>query len=211
MSKKGIIFDLDGTLWDSSEQVVPAWNVVLKRYPQLNKEITTEDMNGFMGKTIKEIAGIIFPDMEKDKRAKILQECCNEELIFLSEHGGTLYPDLEKTIKELSTKYSLYIVSNCQEGYVQVFLDYHKLGGYFEDIEMSGKTGKNKGENIKLIMDRNKLEKAIYIGDTMGDLLGANYADIPFVHAKYGFGKVDNPQYSISNITEITELIQRIL
>jgi len=68
MLKKGIIFDLDGTLWDSSEQVVPAWNIVFNRYHELNKSISLADMKSFMGKTIEDIAGVLLPNIDRHKR-----------------------------------------------------------------------------------------------------------------------------------------------
>lgn len=204
--KKGIIFDLDGTLWDTVEQVVPAWNSVLSSYKDII--ITTADMRSFMGKTIDKIAELIFKEMASEERIKILKECCKEERKYLEKHGGTLYKELENTLRLLGKTYSLYIVSNCQDGYVQAFLNYHKLGNYFEDIEMSGRTGKQKGENIKLIIERNKIKKAVYVGDTIGDLEAAEYAKIPFIYAKYGFGKVDKATYSIKNISELSQVLE---
>lgn len=208
---KGIIFDLDGTLWDASTQVVPAWNIELNRHSELDKQITIDDMRGFMGKTIDVIAELMFPEMDLEKSVKILKECCNEEQIYLRKHGGILYPKLEDTLKLLAENYSLYIVSNCQDGYVQAFLDYHKLWSYFKDIEMSGRTGKSKGENIKIIIERNKLKKSVYVGDTTGDLEGANYAGIPFIYAEYGVGKLDDMKYSINNISDINGIIGNII
>ena len=159
--KKGVIFDLDGTLWDSSIQVVPAWNIALKRHKEIDCQITIPDMQGFMGKQINEIAKIMLPDVEPEKSLNILKECCNEEQVYLREHGGILYPNLESTLTELKNKYNLYIVSNCQDGYIESFLEYHKMYTYFNDIECSGRTGRNKGENIRLIIKRNNLEKAV--------------------------------------------------
>jgi len=211
MNQKGIIFDLDGTLWDASTQVVPAWNIALNRHSELGKQITIDNMRGFMGKTIDVIAEIMFPEMDLEKSVNILKECCNEEQIYLRKYGGILYPKLEETLKLLSENYSLYIVSNCQDGYIQAFLDYHKLWNYFEDFEMSGRTGKSKGENIKIIIERNKLKKSVYVGDTTGDLEGANYACIPFIYAKYGFGQLDNVKYSINNISDINRIVSNIL
>ncbi len=203
MIKKGIIFDLDGTLWDTSEKVMPAWNIVLKRYPELNKQITQEEMNSFFGKTIDEIAKMMLPDTEEQKRLDIMKECCREEQEYLSKYGGVLYPGLEKTLQELNKKYSLYIVSNCQDGYLQTFLNFHKLNSYFADFEMSGRTGMKKAENIKEIIKRNALDKAIYIGDTTDDRSAAEGAGIPFVFADYGFGTVNDTKYSISKIGDL--------
>lgn len=210
MYKKGIIFDLDGTLWDSSEQVVPAWNIVFNRYQELNKSISLDDMKSFMGKTIEDIAGVLLPDIDRKRGIEILKECCKEEQIYLKEHGGKLYPELEEVLTCLSEKYFLYIVSNCQDGYVQAFLQHHIMDGYFKDFEMSGRTGKKKSENIKLIIERNKLDETVYIGDTIGDYEAASEAGIPFVYAAYGFGKIINAKYSILQISELPELIKNI-
>lgn len=164
-----------------------------------------------MGKTIDVITEIMFLEIELEKSVKILKECCNEEQIYLRKHGAMLYPNLEDTLKLLGKNYSLFIVSNCKDGYVQAFLDYYKLWDYFKNIEMSGRTEKSKGANIKIIIERNKLIKSVYIGDTTGDLEGANYADIPFIYAEYGFGQIDEVRYSINNISDINRIVGNIL
>ena len=74
----------------------------------------------------------------------------------------------------------------------------HKLEKYFSDFEMSGRTDLTKGENIKLVMERNGINNALYLGDTIGDQFAAKDAEIPFVFALYGFGTTENPEYTIS-------------
>ncbi|SKA60993.1 phosphoglycolate phosphatase [Eubacterium uniforme] len=68
MNKTAIIFDLDGTLWGTSKKVLPAWNIVLDRYPELNKKLTQEEMNSFFGKTLDEIAEMMLPSVDEKKR-----------------------------------------------------------------------------------------------------------------------------------------------
>lgn len=53
-----IIFDLDGTLWDATEQMLPAWNRVLKRYTS-RQPMTLEEVRSYMGKTVEEIAAAL--------------------------------------------------------------------------------------------------------------------------------------------------------
>ena len=128
------------------------------------------------------------------------------ECTYLSREGGRLYDRVEAVLEQLSRKYKLYIVSNCQEGYIESFYAYHKLGKYFLDFENPGRTGLSKGENIGLIMERNGLAEAIYVGDTIGDQQAARQAGIPFVYAAYGFGEVDDFDYSIHRFEELLEL-----
>ena len=70
----------------------------------------------------------------------------------------------------------------------------------FEDFECAGNTGKPKGENNKLVIERNNLKSPVYVGDTQGDLQSAIDANIPFVFAEYGFGNVDRYDYKIENL-----------
>lgn len=205
--KKGIIFDLDGTLWDSSEQVVEAWNEVLARYPDLNRKITAADMQSYMGKTMYDIAALMLPDTDTVLRNRIMDECCENEHLYLEKHNGTLYPMLEETLSQLKEKgYALYIVSNCQDGYIQLFLKVNRLEKYFDDIECQGATGMPKSDNIALVVKRNALDKAFYVGDTLLDMQSADKAGVPFIHAAYGFGKPDRKTPEINSFSELADI-----
>ena len=113
-----------------------------------------------MGKTMNEIGKTLFPNLTEERRQQIIADFGNEEINYLSQKGAILYEGLEETLKILSLDYNLYIVSNCQDGYVEAFLHAHQLKSYFKDYEMSGRTGLDKGHNIKLIMKRNVIEQA---------------------------------------------------
>jgi phosphoglycolate phosphatase len=206
MNIDSIIFDLDGTLWDSTEAVLKAWAMVFERNKDIKNPITKEILESCMGLQIHEIGVKLFPYLEKVDQTKILDICCEEERKLLRKEGGMLYKDLENTLQTLSKSYSLFIVSNCQCGYIEAFLDYHNLGKYFKDIECAGNTKLVKGENIKSVMKRNHLEHPVYVGDTQGDCDGAKLANIPFVFASYGFGKVDGYDYVIEEISDIVKL-----
>lgn len=203
-----IIFDLDGTMWDSTGCACDIWNRVLEKHSNIDFRMTKEKAEQLMGKTMEEIDEILFPDFSDELRKSIVDEFGMEEVDYLKENGAVLYDGLEETLKELIHDYKLYIVSNCQDGYVSAFLHAHNLNKYFEDIEMSGRTGMDKGSNIKLIMERNNIQKAIYIGDTEGDEKAAHVANIPFIYAKYGFGKAINPDAIITKITELPDCIK---
>ncbi|MBE5934439.1 MAG: HAD family hydrolase [Lachnospiraceae bacterium] len=211
VKNKAVIYDLDGTLWDSSREVVEAWNIVLARYPHLNKQITVEDMHSYMGKNIFDIFRLILPDVSKEERNSIMEESIIEQENYLKKHGGTLYKGVLEMLARLKDKYKLIIVSNCQDGYAQTFLDYTKLWDEFCDFEVHGRTGMCKGDNIKLVMERNGIEKAVYVGDTKGDSEAAQHAGVPFIYASYGFGEVEKPLYVAKNIQDVVEMAEEIL
>lgn len=208
--KTGLIFDMDGTLWDSSENVAASWTEKIRELGYVRPEITRQDITSVMGLTMDKIADIIFGDLPENERMELLEKCCDNENEYLLRHGGVLYPDLENTLIRLKEKYHLYIVSNCQSGYIEAFLEYYGFGRYFEDIECYGNNLKEKGDNIALVVSRNSLDKAWYIGDIQGDCDAAMKAGIDFIHAAYGFGKIDADVPALKQFSELPGLLEAI-
>ncbi len=209
--KKGIIFDMDGTLWDSAKGVAMSWTqVVREEYPELGI-ITTEDVKNVMGKTMDLIARILFPSLAPAEQINLLDKCCIRENDYLAEHGGILYPQVEETLNILKEKYNLYIVSNCQSGYIEAFLQYYGFEYLFEDIECYGNNELGKGENISLVIRRNELDKAVYVGDIQGDFDAATEAGIPFIHAAYGFGDIRENVPFVEEFSRLPEVAAKIL
>ncbi|MBQ4556769.1 MAG: HAD family hydrolase [Clostridia bacterium] len=204
--KKGIIFDLDGTLWDASEAVTRSWNIALRDIKEFNLQIDKRDMMRFMGNPLKKIGDMMLPTSVSDTRKdEIMKHCTDYQHKYLLEFGAPTFENLVATLKKLKKEYSLYIVSNCQSGYIEVFLEYTKLWNMFEDYECPGRTGLSKGENIKLIVERNSLDSAIYVGDTDGDYRATCFAGLPFIHAAYGYGK---PHKQTAEIKRFDDLLK---
>ena len=206
-----IIFDLDGTLWDSTGCASEIWNRVLEKHDEISFSMTKEKAEKLMGKTMEEIGRLLFPQLQDEERKAIVDEFGEEEVKYLRENGAVLYEGLEETLSLLYPDYEMYIVSNCQDGYVPAFLHAHKLEKYFWDMEMSGRTGLDKGRNIKLLMERNNIQSAVYVGDTIGDKEAAEFCGIPFIYASYGFGSVKNADATIDDIKEVPECVKHIV
>ena len=205
-SKRALIFDIDGTLWDATEQLCEVWNNVIRSLG-IERRLTAGEVRSIMGKTIEETSEIFFSDFPKEQGLSIMRKCAEEQIGYLARHGARLYDGVSETLKALSATYDLYIVSNCPVGYVEAFVNSSHLTDIFMDYEMSGRTGKSKGENISLLMSRDHLSNCIYIGDTQGDEQTARTADIPFIHAAYGFGTAAHPDATIHDFRELTSLI----
>ena len=66
--KKAVLFDLDGTLWHTCDVILPVWNDVLEKHKETTKQITLEEMNSYMGKTVEQIASIMLPELPLENR-----------------------------------------------------------------------------------------------------------------------------------------------
>lgn len=210
-NKQGIIFDMDGTLWDSAAQVAKSWSQVATEQYSLEKIITSQDLQRVMGLTMDKLALGLFPELPEQQRLELLEDCCKAENEYLRKNGASLYPDVEETLKELQKKYFLYIVSNCQSGYIEAFLEYYQFEEYFQDIECFGNNGLKKGDNIRKIVERNHLEDAVYVGDIQGDYDASAEAGVKFIHAAYGFGEVRQQVVSVQKFSELPQAVAVLL
>ena len=113
-----IIFDLDGTLWDSTANVALAWQNALNQVDYLNEDMTVERVRSITGMTYDAIFDKLFPTLSDEQRKEVQALCAVSELEILHKKGGELYPRLEETLQYLASKYKLYIVSNWQRGYI---------------------------------------------------------------------------------------------
>ncbi len=207
MITDGIIFDMDGTLWDSRKEVCIAWNTVFTKYG-LERRIDEAELTGYMGLPMDEIAKRIFPDKPYEDICEMFDECMSYENEYLKAHGAILYPQLLEVLEQLAVSHRLYVVSNCQSGYIEAFFEAHNAGRYFTDILCFGDTGRLKDANIAEIVKRNSIQNPVYVGDTSGDYDAAKKAGVPFIYAEYGFGQVDSSVVKINCIKELLEVIE---
>ena len=206
--KKGIIFDVDGTLWDSSVQVAQSWQVAAEKLLNGPRPITPDMISRNMGKNMKDFGDALFPDLPPAKRLEVMEACMEYENQYLEDHPGILYPQVAEVLQQLSWKYKLFIVSNCQKGYIEVLMRSCNLEEYITDIECYGNTNLSKAENISLVIKRNHLDASFYVGDTAMDEQAANDAGIPFVHAAYGFGTAQKPAAVIHDFSELVSIAE---
>ena len=202
-----IIFDVDGTLWDSTKSVAESWNKAIREHSSLNLTLEPVSLSKVFGKTMTEIADALFPDLSVKERMELLDVCFDEENRYLEDHPGILYPDVVRTIKELSLSCPLYIVSNFHCGYIEVMLRTTGLGPYIRDHLCFGETQVPKGETIRMLIERNNLQSPVYVGDTQGDADSCKTAGIPFIFAEYGFGDVPDARTRIHTFSDLTKLL----
>ncbi|AYL95057.1 HAD family hydrolase [Mucilaginibacter celer] len=203
-----IIFDLDGTLWDSTANVALAWQTAISKVDYINEPMTQERVRSITGMTYDAIFDKLFPELNAEQRKEVQTLCGISELEILHTKGGELYPELKETLEYLGAKYKLYIVSNCQNGYIELFLDLNGLHAHFLGHQCFGTKGNPKADNIKDVVNDHDLKSPVYVGDTMGDYNAAKTAGVPFIFANYGFGVVpDGMVATISSFAALQELL----
>ena len=173
--------------------------------------IRREQLIGLMGKTMDCFAKELLPQYEMDQAMEIIHACEEDENEYLSRVGAKLYGDIRKVFETLRDMgYEIGIVSNCQSGYIEVFLEYYHLGDLVADIECYGNTQQQKDANLKALIERNHYEKYYYLGDTQGDYNACQKAGVPFLFAAYGFGTVDAKVPQVESLEQLPEVMKKL-
>ncbi|HAB67494.1 MAG TPA: HAD family hydrolase [Firmicutes bacterium] len=209
MNKKGIIFDLDGTLWEVTNTTYKSVNEITKKYNL--KEVSIETIKSVFGCNKVESAQKYFPYLNIKEALKLNDEISAINICNLKQYGGNVYENLEETLQKLIDSYDLFIVSNTDnKEYIESFLTTSKLTKYFTDYLAASELNIAKSEAIQKIIEEYNLSKSVYVGDTIKDQEASEKTNIPFIQATYGFGENLKTKYSIASIKELPSLIDNI-
>lgn len=186
---EALIFDIDGTLWDSRALVAEGYNIQLRAEGLERLCVTAEQLRPLFGRVMTEIADVLLREIDPPARYDLMARCMETENRYLASNPCRIgYPGVRETVEALSERRRLFIVSNSQRGYPELCMEKLSIGKFIEGCLCFGDTGTGKGQTIRTLMDRWHIQTAAYIGDTQGDLEAAREAGIPFIWASYGFG-----------------------
>ena len=183
-----LIFDLDGTLWNACETIAKAWSEVSVENRLRRGLISKEDVEGICGLSTDIVFDRIFG---KENSSILHSQCVDKQMLYVEKFGGQIYDGVLNLIPKLAERYRLYIVSNCDSGYIESFLQFSHLKAYFDNWKCYGDFQCGKTENIVQLVTEEWLQNPLYIGDTEGDYLSAYAAAVPFHYMTYGFGYFD--------------------
>jgi phosphoglycolate phosphatase len=207
MRPDALIFDLDGTLWDTCETCAAAWNRVTRELALGVREVTADDVRGVAGLPHTDGVRRVFTGLSDAEVELISKHTQREDNRALAQTGGTLYEGVREFVPRLSAAVPLFIVSNCQAGYIEVFLETSGLAPYFGDFECWGRTQRDKIDNLRSVVDRNRLWTPWFIGDTEGDRAAARTNGVRFAHAAYGFGTVSDCDARLECFADAARLV----
>ena len=206
---KSLIFDIDGTLWDSRAIVAKGYNDYLLEIGRPDLQVDAEYLKTLFGKTMTEIADIMLCSIPQPQRYDVMLGCMDREDEFLHKDPCNIaFPGVKETLEKLKESYRLFIVSNAQCGYPELMMDKLGIRHHFEGWMCFGDTGLPKGDTIRILMERHGVTDAVYIGDTQGDLEASQKAGIPFIFCTFGFGTPESYDAKIDAFTDLPELLK---
>ena len=208
LNPDSLIFDMDGTLWDAVQTYTDAWNLFFERN-EMSQRTSKEELDGLMGMEEAQFLKIMLPEFSPDSRKKHYEQIVDLQYELIDHQGGYIYEGVLEGLDRLSKKYPLFIVSNCPEHTIEHFMRFAGIQDLIADSLAHGQNHRPKHENIRELIRRHALRKALYIGDTEGDRIQSEKASVPFVFMEYGFGQATEFHQSFNSFSDFVRFYAR--
>jgi phosphoglycolate phosphatase len=206
MRHDAIIFDIDGTLWDASRASAEGWNSGLAKLG-INKKVSTEQLRNVAGSPYEKCVDTLLPGL-KEKYPDLLQTLNDCETEAVQSRGGDFFNGAIEGVQALAGEFKVFLVSNCQKWYLNLFLDFSGLKPALAGFDCHGLSGLPKNEMLSRIKSNYFLINPVYVGDTASDEASARLAGIKYVHVAWGFGEPGRETRTVSSFNEIQDYLR---
>lgn len=211
MQYRCIIFDLDGTLMDTSAGILKCVDHIVAQFGL--DSLSEQEKLSFIGPSIQESFRRCYRCTTE--RAWVLatawREVYKEKFLFEAVPYEGIYDLLEK-FRGNGCKTA--VATNKREDYTQKLLEHFSFLPLFDCIVGADFDGKlNKADMIRLCMEQTNVKKpsqCLMVGDTTGDMMAAQEVGVPFLGVTYGFGLKKGTvfgQRTVDNCKEIYEIV----
>jgi len=199
----GLVFDLDGTLWDAASASTYGWNLALEEMGLLSR-VTVDGIRSVSGRPFHRCVEILVPELHAAPEAAVRFIEAHER-VGIETLGGILYEGVADGLPSLAATYRLFMVSNCPDWYLEAFFRATSLREFFTGWDCHGASGVGKSQMLLGLGERHHWERGIYIGDTQGDADAATDAGMEFAYVRYGFGGAESPSLSFESFGELVQ------
>jgi phosphoglycolate phosphatase len=195
------IFDIDGTLWNASAASAKGWNEGLRQLG-IEGDVSAEDIAKVAGKPYEACVDGLLPGLRADypNLLAVLAEC---ERASVERDGGEFYRGALDAVEKLSHQQRIFLVSNCQDWYLELFLGFSGLRDLVSAVDCHGRSGLAKNEMLSRMKHIHSLSAPVYIGDTAGDETAAREAAMDYIHVSWGFGQPRDKPKVVDSFSEL--------
>jgi len=213
-----LVFDLDGTLIDTSRFIFPVYR---KCFEIVNDKWNTNFNEADLLFIVKQIGTTNLEFSENltlefgKKSARILLDCVDQEFIkHVGIEKGAFFPNTEQVLKQLrGEKWNMAICTNAPTHYLDKIRTMYNLNAYFDEFYWIGLyPNKSKGWMIRQILKTFKTKLAIVIGDHRHDIIAAKENNLISIGCMYGFAPEEAKlaDYTITDIIQLPDILQKI-
>lgn len=184
-----VIFDLDGTLLNTLEDLADSTNYALAQYGMPQR--TIEEVRAFVGNGVRKLMERAVPEGTDEVRFEAVFDCFKRYYVDHCKVKTGLYPGVMELLETLKAEgYKVAVVSNKLQGGVDEL-----YRSYFSDTvqvavgERAGVSRKPAPDMVEIVLRKlgSSAGEAVYVGDSEVDVATAAGAGLPCISVLWGF------------------------
>lgn len=208
---KAIIFDMDGTLFQTNLILEPALEQTfhyLRENGQWSDDTPIEQYRQIMGVPLNVVWETLCPQYSDEQREQI-NEYFQQALIDQIQQGnGALYAGVESTLQKLSANHSLYIASNGQTAYLQAIVAYYRLDRWIKNTySIDCISTNNKSDLVRQIMKEQQIHSGFVVGDRASDFHAALDNNLTSIAVNFDFAQEDEMKMAHFIVDDFTHIL----
>jgi phosphoglycolate phosphatase len=192
---EAVIFDVDGTLFQTEQVAVPAFHRVFARLQEegLFEGAPPDDdkIKSVFGMTTPELWETLLPDASMDVRDKANEWLAENNISLLRDGVGELYPGVKEAIEALHEKgVKIFTASNGEKRYVEAVITELGLAPLFAKLYSAGEyKTETKDELVAKLLQDQGVRRAVMVGDRRSDVQAGKANGLPVIGCDFGFAE----------------------
>lgn len=212
--KQAIIFDMDGTLFQTNYILEPALAATfdhLREQGLWQGTTPIEQYRAIMGVPLTVVWQTLCPEHDESQHQES-NRYFQQALIEQIENGtGALYEQVEETLQQLAAHYPLYIASNGQMPYLQAIVKQYGLARWIEGVySIDTVPSGNKSELVANIIRENGITSGFVVGDRASDIKAAQDNGLTAIGVHFDFAQPEELQQADFVVKSFAAIVQKI-
>ncbi|MGE7109867.1 NIF family HAD-type phosphatase [Lysinibacillus sp. NPDC047702] len=209
---KAIIFDMDGTLFQTNLILEPALAAtfdVLRDKGVWQGDTPIEKYREIMGVPLPVVWETLCPmhslAIREESNAlfhvKLIEQIRNNK--------GALYPNAEQTLTALAEHYKIYIASNGQKEYLQAIVETYQLERFIKGTySIQSIASGHKSDLVRKVIVENSIQQGAVVGDRSSDIQAAHDNQLLSIGVRFDFAQEKELQRADIVIDDLKDLLQ---
>ncbi|MGN4123831.1 HAD hydrolase-like protein [Lysinibacillus sphaericus] len=209
--KNAIIFDMDGTLFQTNLILEPALTStfdVLRAKGLWQDDTPIETYREIMGVPLPVVWETLCPEHSLEVREDSNTIFHAKLIEHIQQGRGALYPNAEQTLMTLAENYNLYIASNGQIEYLQAIVETYQLTRFFKNIySIQSISSGHKSDLVRIVIEENNIQHGAVVGDRASDIQAAQDNHFLSIGVRFDFAQESELQKADVVIDDLKELL----
>lgn len=209
---KSVIFDMDGTLFQTDKILQLALDDTFEHLRAINKwdaESPIDTFREIMGAPLPKVWQTLLPAHSEEDRQYTDQYFLEKLLVNIREGNGALYPNVPEVFRYLTSKgHSIYIASNGLTAYLNEIIRYYELDQWVtETFSIQQIDTLDKSDLVGKIVKKYSITDGIVVGDRLSDIKAAKQNGLLSVGCNFDFAQEDELVQADVVINDLLELL----